>query len=75
MTTKQGWLFHYATQANRELPRDQDPAFAGPITFRPADAGIPSVVPDAPPVDDSGLAGEAPASASSLIPLPRPKRN
>jgi hypothetical protein len=73
LTTKQGWLFHYSSQANRELPQDQDPAFAGPITFRPADAGIPAVVPDAPPVDDSGLAGEAPASASSLIPVATPE--
>ena len=44
-------------------PADSDPAFAGLITFRPPDQGVPPVVPDAPPVDDSGLPGEQPAGA------------
>jgi hypothetical protein len=62
MATTQGWLFHLADEAHRHLPRDTDPAFAGLITFRPPDAGVPAVVPDAPPLDDSGLPGERPAA-------------
>jgi hypothetical protein len=69
LATAQGWLFHLADEAHRVLPANGDRAFAGPITFRPADAGIPAVVPDAPPVDDSGLLGEAPAAP----PAPPPK--
>jgi hypothetical protein len=60
LATAQGWLFHLAEEGNRTLPANGDPAFAGLITFRPADAGVPAVVPDAPPVDDSGLLGEPP---------------
>jgi hypothetical protein len=65
LATDQGWLFHYADEAHRRLPQDTDPSFTGVITFRPHDAGIPVVVPDAPPVDDSGLLGEA---RQSLVP-------
>jgi hypothetical protein len=39
---------------------------AAPIAFRPADAGIPALVPDAPPVDDSGLLGEISATNAAL---------
>ncbi len=59
MTTSQGWLFHLAPQAERELPEDTDPAFAGLITHRPKDESTPQEVGDAPPPDDSGLV-EAP---------------
>jgi hypothetical protein len=61
LATTQGWLFHLSDEAHRHLARDTDPAFAGIITYRPPDQGIPPVVPDAPPVDDSGLPGEHPA--------------
>jgi hypothetical protein len=67
MVTTQGWLYHLAPPTERHLPVDGDPAFAGPITFRPPDEGLPQVVPDAPPPDDSGLPGEAPPSISSLL--------
>jgi hypothetical protein len=75
LSTTQGWLFHYADSAARELPQDADPAFSSLITFRPPDAGIPAIVPDAPPVDDSGLLGQAPATTGSLIPtvVPEPE--
>jgi hypothetical protein len=59
LTTSQGWLFHLAPEAERELPVDTDSAFAGLITYRPPDEGVPQVVADAPPPDDSGLV-EAP---------------
>lgn len=73
LATAQGWLFHFANEGNRHLPANGDPAFSSLITFRPADAGIPALVPDAPPVDDSGLLGERPASAASLIPSVTPE--
>jgi hypothetical protein len=61
LTTSQGWLFHLAPEAERELPMDTDPAFAGLITFRPSDESVLQEVADAPPPDDSGLV-EAPPS-------------
>jgi len=59
LTSSQGWLFHLAPEAERELPADTDPAFAGLITFRPSDESTLQEVGDAPPPDDSGLV-EAP---------------
>jgi len=73
LATAQGWLFHLANAGNRHLAANGDPAFSRLITFRPADAGIPAVVPDAPPVDDSGLLGERSASAAALIPSVAPE--
>jgi hypothetical protein len=67
LATTQGWLFHLSEESNRYLPLDGDPAFANLITFRPADAGVPPVVPDAPPADDSGLPGEARAVPGLLV--------
>lgn len=67
MATTQGWLFHLAPAGERRLPQDNDPAFANLITYRPPDEGLPQVVPDAPPVDDSGLLGERPPSIGSLL--------
>jgi hypothetical protein len=70
LTTKEGWLYHYSDQATRQLPENGDPAFANLITFRPVDAGIPPVVPDAPPPDTSGLLGELPATSQTLVEAP-----
>jgi hypothetical protein len=64
LASTQGWLFHLTN--GEELPLDTDPAFAGLITERPLDSGIPQVPPDAPPPDTSGLLGEAPASLGAL---------
>lgn len=66
LVTTQGWLFHLSTEGERRLPPDTDPAFANLITFRPPDEGIPAVVPDAPPADDSGLPGERSAQQAAL---------
>jgi hypothetical protein len=60
MTTTQGWLFHLSPESEQKLPVGNDAAFAGPITFRPHDEGVPQVASDAPPPDDSGLAEEVP---------------
>jgi hypothetical protein len=75
LASTQGWLFHLSTSAARRAEQsnpDTDPAFSNPnpITFRPPDAGIPPIVPDAPPVDDSGLLGEPPSSRGSLTEAP-----
>jgi hypothetical protein len=70
LVTAQGWLFHYADAAHRTLGRDSDPAFSGLINFRPQDAGVPALVPDAPPVDDSGLLGERNAATPPLQVIP-----
>ncbi|HEX4186982.1 MAG TPA: hypothetical protein VHY83_03690 [Solirubrobacteraceae bacterium] len=55
LATTQGWLFHLAPEGERTLPRDGDPNFAGLITYRPPDQGLPQITPDAPPPDTSGL--------------------
>jgi hypothetical protein len=69
MTTTQGWLFHLAPAGERQLALDSSSAFAGLITYRPEDEGMPQQTADAPPPDDSG---ELPPSASkpSLIVIP-----
>lgn len=66
MTTTSGWLYHLAPEGERSLPEDADPAFAGLITFRPEDEGLPQVAPDAPPADDSGLSGEVPSLGATV---------
>ncbi len=72
MATTQGWLYHLASEGERQLAKNEDPAFSSLITFRPADEGVPKVVPDAPPPDDSGLLGEASSSLSSLLATVQP---
>lgn len=69
MVTTQGWLFHLAPEGERTLARDSSSAFAGLITFRPADEGVPQVVPDAPPPDTSGLV-ETQAAKGGLTEIP-----
>jgi hypothetical protein len=49
-----GWLFHLSDGA--PVARDTDPFFDGEdsvITYRPPDGGVPVVLPDLPPIDDS----------------------
>lgn len=66
LATTQGWLYHLAPEGERTLQPDTDPAFAGLITYRPPDQGLPQIPPDAPPPDDSGL-GEEPPPYGSLL--------
>jgi hypothetical protein len=66
MATTQGWLFHLAPENERTLPADGDPAFSHLITYRPPDAGVPQVVPDAPPADTSGLVEAPPPYGGSV---------
>jgi hypothetical protein len=60
LATAQGWLFHLAREGERGLAKDEDPDFAGLITYRPPDQGLPQVPADAPPPDTSGLVEESP---------------
>jgi hypothetical protein len=43
LATHQGWLFHLTS--GTKLPRDTDRNFAGVITYRPTDAGVPQAIP------------------------------
>jgi len=51
LATSRGWLFHLTDGTPK--PRDTDPAFAGLITVRPPDGGVPFQPPVDPPIDDS----------------------
>ncbi len=66
LATTQGWLFHLSGEGE-SLPLDTDPAFAGPITSRPADQGLVQLPPDAPPPDDSGEP-EEPSPVGTVLP-------
>jgi len=69
-TTSDGWLFHYTDGTS--YPQDTDPSFAGVISFRPADSGVPIVLPDTPPPDDS-LANQATIPAP-VVKQPKPRK-
>jgi hypothetical protein len=69
MVTTQGWLFHLAPEGERTRQLDSSAAFSSLITFRPADEGLPQIVPDAPPPDTSGLT-EAQITKPGLIEIP-----
>ncbi|MFI5004598.1 MAG: hypothetical protein ACHQE6_06250 [Solirubrobacterales bacterium] len=71
LATTQGWLFHLAPAGERSLPLDTDPAFAGLITYRPPDQGLPQVPPDAPPPDNSGLVEGPPPYGGLLAVAPK----
>jgi hypothetical protein len=50
MATQKGWLFHLGPDPTP----NEDPAMHTLVTFRPPDAGLPSVPPTSLPEDDSG---------------------
>ena len=63
LATTHGWLFHLSNPQERSekeqgLTLDGDQAFETLIVERPPDKGLPVVVPDTLPPDDSGLLGE-----------------
>ena len=68
LATSKGWLFHLTevpAEANEPgraagYPEDTDQNFAGVITFRPEDEGVPQLPPNEPPPDTS-LANQLPA--------------
>jgi hypothetical protein len=51
VSTKPGWLFHFTDGS--QYPLDTDPNFAGVISYRPPDAGVPVISPPGAPEDDS----------------------
>jgi hypothetical protein len=66
LATSKGWLFHLTEEANNPswaagYPEDEDPnfanstrsGFAGVISFRPIDEGVPQLPPNEPPPDTS----------------------
>ncbi len=65
MVTNAGWLFHYTD--GTPLPKDTDPAFAGPITERPNEAAE-QFVPDSAPADDSQLFAPPPVAVEPEAP-------
>lgn len=69
VATDVGWLFHLTD--GTPLPQDTDPAFQTLITYRPPDDGVPQVLPDEPPPDDS-LANQIPAPVVEQPPVPAP---
>ncbi len=70
MATTQGWLFHLSDGSR--LQRNTDPAFAGLITYRPPDEGLPQVPADLPPIDDSGLVEAIPTQVAQVPEEPKP---
>jgi hypothetical protein len=67
LATTRGWLFHYTN--GHQPPQDGDPNFAGVITFRPADGGVPVLPSIEPPPDDS-LANQLPPPPPPPPPAP-----
>jgi len=60
LATNVGWLYHLTSRTPQEpLPEDTDPNFAGVISFRPIDGGVPQEPPAEPQEDDS-LLNQAP---------------
>ena len=61
MANVNGWLYHFAREGERALPRSELPGFPeGKVigeAERPLDEGSPQEVLDAPPPDDLGAAG------------------
>ena len=66
MATSHGWLFHLAAASARTVPRNRDPNFEHPISYRPPDQGLPQVAQDAPPADTSGLHERGVAEIASI---------
>lgn len=64
MANVNGWLYHFAREGERALPRSELPGFPeGKVigeAERPLDEGSAQEVLDAPPLDDSGLQEEPP---------------
>lgn len=72
LATEKGWLFHLGP----DLPPNGDPAMHQLITFRPRDAGLPTVPPVSLPEDNSGAysaAGEEIKPEVQEEPLPKRK--
>jgi hypothetical protein len=56
LATSTGWLFHLSDGSAYARAVGFDEAFSSPINFRPLDAGVPQVLPDAPPPEEAAPA-------------------
>lgn len=74
LATTQGWLFHLAQESYPEVTDPGYPPLGQPITYRPPDQGLPPIVPDAPPVDDSGERPYSPSEKQVQESAPIPAR-
>jgi hypothetical protein len=73
LATSEGWLFHLTD--GTQLAHDTDPFFDGAdgvISYRPPDNGVPEVLPDQPPEDDS-LANQQPPASTPAPPAAVPE--
>jgi hypothetical protein len=70
MVTEGGWVFHYTDGSVR--PRDDDPAFANVIGFRPNES-VAQAIPDLPPADDSQLFAPPPPPPTTTPATKPPK--
>jgi hypothetical protein len=70
LATSRGWLLHLSTEAEEKIARDTDGVFASeePITFRPADEGLPQVAPDTIPEEDAGVEEQRPINTEGAQP-------
>lgn len=67
LATNRGYLFHLTNGS--ALEQDTDPSFAGILTYRPPDPGVPQLPPNTPPPDDSlanQIAPPTPPATSSM---------
>jgi hypothetical protein len=71
LVTQEGYVFHYTD--GTPLAQDTDPAFRGPITFRPNEAAE-QFIPDTPPADDSELFKPPPVELQQSPPAAPTKR-
>lgn len=70
MATQKGWLFHLGP----DPAPNTDPAMHALVTFRPPDAGLPSVPPTSLPEDDSGATAEHTEETPVIAEEPLPRR-
>jgi len=66
VATTDGWLYHLTN--GTQLPVDTDPNFAGVITYRPPDSGVPVVL---PPEESPGSGLTTTTPLTTLTPVTR----
>jgi hypothetical protein len=74
MATNEGWLFHLTDGAQPET--DTDPFFDGQdgvIAYRPPDNGVPEVLPDTAPEENSLQDQQPPVVATTTAPIAESK--
>jgi hypothetical protein len=72
LATATGWLFHLTSGV--PLPQDTDPNFAGVITYRPPDGGVPPVILDQLPPIAPASPSPSPQTPPTAPSTPPPQR-